>query len=265
MESSLGPWGLQLRVLGCACSKPAPRACIRGQGASQGLLRLAVTPCPIGGDGQQGGWRGSALGWDVWHSSGETAVARRSPRSVEALDGARRIAERSPPTCYQVEGQSGALCSSVLGFPLAPGQGQGPTVPLCREVAFEKVCPPLWEGAFAVRAVHGIFSPVIQPRQDLVHKFSRGNAFDKNLMGSGRSAESPYEFQVFVWSLAWAGAQPRAANGLFSRGPWNKDPPPDPTSPGRCRPESGGPLRGGVKPWALESSGNHKEMWTLDT
>lgn len=86
----------------------------------------------------------------------------------------------------------------VVGFPLAPGQGQAQTGLCCKEVDFEKVCPLPWEGTFAVRSVHGIFIPLIQPRQDLVHKFSRGNAFNKNLMGSGSSAESPYEFQVFL-------------------------------------------------------------------
>lgn len=75
------------------------------------------------------------------------------------------------------------LGALVLGFPLAPSQGQAQTGFYCKEMAFEKVCPLPWEGTFAVKSVHGIFIPLIQPRQDLVHKFSRGNAFNKNLMG----------------------------------------------------------------------------------
>ena len=117
------------------------------------------------------------------------------------------------PTRCHMKGRSPPLWS-----PLGPGQGQAHTQPPCKKkknVAFEKVCPLPLGGTFAVKSVHGIFIPLIQPRQDLVHKFSRGNAFNKNLMGSGSSAESPYEFQVFLWSLVWAGAQLQSANGLL--------------------------------------------------
>lgn len=97
-----------------------------------------------------------------------------------------------------MEGKSLAPKSLSSQLPSGPQPRTSPNQPLCKEVAFEKVCPLPWEGTFAVKSVHGIFIPLIQPGQDLVHKFSRGNAFNKNLMGSGSSAESPYEFQVFV-------------------------------------------------------------------
>lgn len=100
-------------------------------------------------------------------------------------------------------------------------------------------------------------------------KFSRGNAFNKNLMGSGSSAESPYEFQVFVWSLACAGGQPRATNGLVGgvgTGTLEQGPAaPAPCSPGEgracfSRSGSGEPLGE-----ARGSSGNHNAEGTLDT
>lgn len=62
----------------------------------------------------------------------------------------------------------------------------------------------LWAETLAVEPVCGIFISLIWPRQDLVDKFSRGNATNKNLMGSGSSAESPCEFQVPVRSLGRA-------------------------------------------------------------
>lgn len=69
-------------------------------------------------------------------------------------------------------------------------------------LAFEEVCPlsgqKHWQSSLC-----GIFISLTRPRQDLVDKFSRGNASNKNLMGSGSSAESPCEFQVPLWSLAW--------------------------------------------------------------
>ena len=116
-----------------------------------------------------------------------------------------------PPVATWKEGAhpSGALQALVK---------DKPTPRLCakkKKKAFEKVCPLPLGGTFAVKSVHGIFIPLIRLRQDLVHKFSRGNAFNKNLMGSGSSAESPYEFQVFVWSLVWARAQLQSANGLL--------------------------------------------------
>lgn len=124
------------------------------------------------------------------------------------------------------------LGALVLGFPLAPSQGQAQTGFYCKEMAFEKVCPLPWEGTFAVKSVHGIFIPLIQPRQDLVHKFSRGNAFNKNLMGSGSSAESPYEFQVFVGP--WLRQEPSYSLQMASLagGPWHRTCPQPPASPG---------------------------------
>lgn len=104
------------------------------------------------------------------------------------------------------------------------------------------------------------FYPSNTARQDVVREFSRGNAFNKNLMGSGSSAEPPYEFQVFVWSLACTGAQPQAANGLVGgvgAGTLEQGPAaPGPCSPGEgracfSRTGSGQPLG-----QALGSSGN---------
>lgn len=82
------------------------------------------------------------------------------------------------------------------------------------------------------------FYPSNTARQDVVREFSRGNAFNKNLMGSGSSAEPPYEFQVFVWSLACTGAQPQAANGLVGEvgaGTLEQGP----AAPGPCSPGEG--------------------------
>lgn len=155
---------------------------------------------------------------------------------------------------YQVGGEEAALWSPGSRLPSALGQGQGQARALCREVASEDVCPLLWEGAFAVRPVRGIFMPLIQPRQDLVHKFSRGNAFNKNLMGSGSFAASPHECQVCAWSLACAratgcGRPSSGGGGGFEQGP----PPSAPCFPGEgqaCSPGSGGggPLRAGAEP-----------------
>ena len=146
------------------------------------------------------------------------------------------------PTCCQVEGRNPPLWSLVLGFPPGPGQGQAETQPLCKnkKVAFEKVCPLPQEGTFAVKSVHGIFIPLTQPRQDLVHKFSRGNAFTKNLMGSGSSAESPYKFHAFLGSLVWAGAHLQSVNGLLSGRSLEQRPVPSPLLPREAQGAEGG-------------------------
>lgn len=72
------------------------------------------------------------------------------------------------------------------------------------------------------------FYPSNTAGQDVVREFSRGNAFNKNLMGSGSSAEPPYEFQVFG---PWPAQEPShrlqmALSAGWGQGPWSKDPPP---------------------------------------
>lgn len=155
---------------------------------------------------------GFTLGWSMWCSSEENLPRQvQVHRSLERrLVGCRVVS--IPPFVTWKEGAhpSGALRALAKDKPTPSLHAKKK-----KKVAFEKVCPLLLGRTFAVKSVHGIFIPLIQPRQDLVHKFSRGNAFNKNLMGSGSSAESPYEFQAFVWSLVWAGAQLQSANGLL--------------------------------------------------
>lgn len=171
------------------------------------------------------------------------------------------------PTHCPVEGEPTPL-ELVLGFPLAPGQGQAQIRPLQKRGPLRKcvLCPG--KEHFAVKAVRGIFIPLIQPRQDLVHKFSRGNAFNKNLMGSSSSAESPYEFQVFVWSLAWAGAQLPPASGCTLGARTCRQPPASLKRGRHGLPgESREPLQEGAKPQGSGSSaiqGHGDEMRALD-
>ena len=155
---------------------------------------------------------GFTLGWSKWCSGEEKLLGQvQVHRSLErGLVGCGVLS--IPPVATWKEGahHSGALWALAKDKPIPRLRAKKK-----KNVAFEKVCPLPLGGTFAVKSVHGIFIPLIRPRQDLVHKFSRGNAFNKNLMGSGSSAESPYEFQVFLWSLVWAGAQLQSANGLL--------------------------------------------------
>lgn len=211
------PWGtcVQLKMFAlCSQQACASGGCRGGWEQAEGLLHLSCDPRPLGRRRPARQPAGRFLPWV--RTCGAAARDHRLLGQVQGQQepwvGAGRIHREG------TEGKNQPPWSLYSRLPSAPGQGQAQIQPLCKATAFEKVCPLLWEGTFAVKSVHGIFIPLIQPRQDLVHRFSRGNAFNKNLMGSGSSAEAPCEFQVFIWSLAWVGARRQAANGLFSVG-----------------------------------------------
>lgn len=154
---------------------------------------------------------GFTLGWSMWCSSEENLPRQvQVHRSLERrLVGCRVVS--IPPFVTWKEGAhpSGALPGWPRTSPHPASHAKR------KKVAFEKVCPLLLGRTFAVKSVHGIFIPLIQPRQDLVHKFSRGNAFNKNLMRLRQLSRISLQFQAFVWSLVWAGAQLQSANGLL--------------------------------------------------
>lgn len=208
-----------------------------------------------------------AGGFLPWVRTCDTAVrtlqaAGTGPRSAETLDGSWQGHHN------QAEGKAWPPGALVLGFPW-PLAKDKPKPSLCaKKWPLRSVSPALGRNVCSQVCAWN-FYPSNTAGQDLVRKFSRGNAFNKNLMGSGSSAESPYEFQVFVWSLACAGALPQATNGLVSRvGTETLEQAPAapaPCSPGEgracfSRTRSGEPL--GEAPG---SSGNRHTEGTWDT